>query len=358
MEISTTVWTPDITEYWRQQQETHFKYADLTDVARDIFSIIPHGVWLEASFSLGQDVIGWKQSQTTGETLRENVIVRQFPWAYNWILAGDDQALYMKNTENELEMKWEVEERKLHRMANVHNHLEMLQHCKHLHATPEESHTQQKQLTAIGYISDTEEIVKACCALFQPDEVGAFKLSERSPLAPALSAKDLPGGHTEVLNFQEVGRKDRHSVESDVDSTPESISDTEDWLNCHGDLVNPTDSEDNCKADVESHIKLDNDIEDLQGQEQQDVSATPNLPGLIRPTWKSQCKADKGLVMFNAMETRRHKGVKKKYDKMHQSVSPVSLCSLNQSFIQRYSMGEWWAVACQYLFINRCIEGT
>ena len=77
MEISSTFWSPDITDWWRQQEETHSKYADLSNVARDIFSIIPHGVRVVASFSLGQDGIGWRQSKTTGETLHEMVVVRQ-----------------------------------------------------------------------------------------------------------------------------------------------------------------------------------------------------------------------------------------------------------------------------------------
>jgi len=62
MEISSTFWIPDITDWWRQQDETYSKYTDLSDVARDIFSIIPYGVRVEASFSLGRYVIGWGQS--------------------------------------------------------------------------------------------------------------------------------------------------------------------------------------------------------------------------------------------------------------------------------------------------------
>jgi len=38
----------------------HCKYADLLNVARDIFSIIPHGVGVEASFSPGRDEISWR----------------------------------------------------------------------------------------------------------------------------------------------------------------------------------------------------------------------------------------------------------------------------------------------------------
>jgi hypothetical protein len=78
MEISSTFWLPDITDWWRQQEETHSKYGNLSNVACDIFSIIPHGVRVEASFSLGRDVIGWRQSKTSGETHRAKVVVRQF----------------------------------------------------------------------------------------------------------------------------------------------------------------------------------------------------------------------------------------------------------------------------------------
>jgi len=77
MEISSTFRLPDKTGWWCQQEETHTKYADLSNVARTVFSIIPHGVGVEASCSHGQYVIGWRQSKTTGETIRETVVVRQ-----------------------------------------------------------------------------------------------------------------------------------------------------------------------------------------------------------------------------------------------------------------------------------------
>jgi len=41
------------------------------------------------------------------------------------------------------------------------------------------------------------------------------------------------------------------------------------------------------------------------------VSAAPNVPGLVRPTRKSQRMAAKVFVMINAIETRRNKGGKK-----------------------------------------------
>jgi len=137
----------------------------------------------------------------------------------------------LTNPENDSEMKKEAEESKLHRMANVHDFLEMWQGSQNVGATQKESRTQNKQMTAVGYISDIEEIVKASWSLFQPDGAAAFKLSQRSPLQPALSAKDLAGGRTQILNFRQIRRINRHPVESDEDSAPESISDTEDWLN-------------------------------------------------------------------------------------------------------------------------------
>jgi len=117
MEISSTFWSPDISDWWCQQEETHSKYADLSDMVHDIFCIIPHGVGVEASFSIGRDLIGWRQSKTTGETLCEKVAVSQFAQADTGILSGTDPELDTMNTENDTEMKKEAEEKTLHRIA-------------------------------------------------------------------------------------------------------------------------------------------------------------------------------------------------------------------------------------------------
>ena len=100
----------------------HSKYTNLFNVACDIFSIIPHGVGMEASVSFGRDVIGWRQSKTSVETLRKEVLVRQFAPANNGILPGADPELDTTNTENHSEMKKEVEERKLHRLSKCSQH--------------------------------------------------------------------------------------------------------------------------------------------------------------------------------------------------------------------------------------------
>jgi hypothetical protein len=209
-------------------------------------------------------------------------------------------------------MKKEVEETTLHRMAKVQDCLDMWQHSQNLRAAEKESRAHNVQMTGKGYISDTEEIVKESWSLFQHDGAAAFKLSEISPLPPPLSAKDLPGGRTQILNVHRIRRINSHPLESHKDSAPESILDSEDWLNWNGDLHNPNDSENNCSAEVESDMDQDNVIEDPESPEQQDVSTPLNVPGLIRPIPKSIRHVEKVLVKVNAMETRRNMGVKKK----------------------------------------------
>jgi len=193
-------------------------------------------------------------------------------------LAGTDPELDTTNTENDSEMKKEVEERKLHRMAKLHDFLEMWQGSQNLRPTQKESRAQNKQMTAVGYISDTDEIVKASWSLFQHDGATAFTLSERSPLPQALYAKDLPGGRTQILNVRRIRRINCHPVESDDNSEPESISDTDDWLMWNGDLDIPNDSEEDFAADDGSDIEHNNGIEVPKCPEQQDVSAAPKVP--------------------------------------------------------------------------------
>jgi len=71
MEVGRACWIPDITPWWHQGEETHYKCTDHSNVARDISSILPHGIGVEASFSVLPDVIVCGQSKSTGETLHK-----------------------------------------------------------------------------------------------------------------------------------------------------------------------------------------------------------------------------------------------------------------------------------------------
>jgi len=90
---------------------------------------------------------------------------------------------------------------------------------------------------------------------------------------PALSAKDLPGGRNQVLNERRIKNIDLHPAASGEDGAPESISDTEYWLDWNWELDHPNDSEDNWERNNESEIVPDKGIDHLETPEQRDVSA-------------------------------------------------------------------------------------
>jgi len=218
----------------------------------------------------------------------KKLIERQFARGNTGILPGDNPLSDTTNTDHNLEMKKVAEGRKLHTMAKVHDFLEMWQGSQNIRATQGESCAQNMQMTGVGYISDPEEIVKAPWSLFKHDGAAVFKLLERSPLPPALSAKDLHGGPTQISNISRSQRINRHPVDSDEHSVPERISEPKNWLNWNGDSDNPDDSERDCAADNESDIEPNNGIEDRECPELPDVSGGSNVEGFVWPTPKSK----------------------------------------------------------------------
>jgi len=208
-------------------------------------------------------------------------------------------------------MKKEEEQRILHRMAKVHYFMEMWRGSENIHATRKGSRSHNKLMTAGGYISAMEEIINPSWPLFQLCCVAAFTLSVRSPLSPAMSATDLPGGRTQIFNVRQITRINVHPVKSDENSATECISDTENWLARNRNLEIPNDSKDNFTVDIESDIEHDNCMEHPECSEQWDVSAAPNVPGMILQTRKLKRQAGNVLVMVHAMETRRNKQIQK-----------------------------------------------
>jgi len=180
-------------------------------------------------------------------------------------------------------MKLEAEERKLHWLAKVHHFLEMWQGSQIPSATQKKSCIQSTQMPAVGYISDTEVILKASWSNFEHNCVVAFELLERSLLPPALSAKDFSGGWTQVWNVNQINTMDCHPVECNVVHPPESILHTEICLHWICNLDNRNDNADNWKVDDKSNVELDNAIEDVKCQEQWEESAIPIVPRLVQP---------------------------------------------------------------------------
>jgi len=83
------------------------------------------------------------------------------------------------HTEHDFDMKREAEESTLHRVAKVDNYLMIWQGSNNLCDTQMESCIQIRQMTAVGYISDTKEIVISSNSNFTHDDVAVMKLSER-----------------------------------------------------------------------------------------------------------------------------------------------------------------------------------
>jgi hypothetical protein len=162
----------------------------------------------------------------------------------------------------------------------------MWQGSQNLRAIQKKSCPQIKRRTGIGYISYNEEIIKQSSSNLQYEGVAAFELSERSPLPPPMSAKNLPGGRTHVWNIRRIRRIDHHQSQSDEDSVPDSIADTDNRVNWYGELHNPNESKDDCGADNEFDIEPCNGITASDSPEHQVVSAAPNICGWIWPLWR------------------------------------------------------------------------
>jgi hypothetical protein len=119
MEVSSSFWILDITDWCHQDEETHGMYNNLSNVVHEIFLIIPYGVGVQARFSLGQDDIGRRESTPTAETVLEKAHQSPFDRVQIGMLAASDLTFVTTNPENDSEMKPQVEERILHRMAKV-----------------------------------------------------------------------------------------------------------------------------------------------------------------------------------------------------------------------------------------------
>jgi len=63
-----------------------------------------------------------------------------------------------------------------------------------------ESHTRNEQMTAVGDIHVAEKLVEVSWSIITHDGAPALKWWEKSRVTPGMSAQDLSGRRTEVLN--------------------------------------------------------------------------------------------------------------------------------------------------------------
>jgi hypothetical protein len=128
----------------------------------------------------------------------------------------------MTKTETNSEMKNEVLEWTLYRIAKVNDFLEMWQGSQNQCATLKVSDSSNKQMPAVEYILDREEIVNASSSLFQCGCTASLKLLERLLLPTAFSAKGPPWRTTSAKNISTRAEWLRHSgrARSEPSETP------------------------------------------------------------------------------------------------------------------------------------------
>lgn len=219
-EMTAGFWKPDIAAYWLHQEKVCGEYALLSRMARDIFSVIPHGVGVESSFSLGRDLIGWRQSSTNGETLRRKVIVRQYARSNSGILPGiPDKGNNIDSTDNN---KQKEEDRKLMRLVGIRDHI-IFKRSRKDRRRAKESLTKKNCL--FGYISDRAEAEPRGWESFDDSGKHAFLLHRKSR-----TGKTNERVSTKVVKsyrLKRILRVDRTPGETDVDSDAADTDDSE-----------------------------------------------------------------------------------------------------------------------------------
>jgi hypothetical protein len=138
-------------------------------------------------------------------------------------------------------------------------------------------------MATIRYNSNMEQLVNASCSLLQHDGEASSQLLEYSPVPPALSAPDQPGGCTRRLKAGRFKEINCHGVKSYEDCLAEIDLDTGSWLEWNGDSDNPTDSKDDWVANNTSDMELYTGWEVSETQGTRNLCAAPLVPTLISP---------------------------------------------------------------------------
>jgi len=154
-EMTASFWYPDVAGWWLKQETTMGEYRDLAKMARDIFSVMPHGVGVEASFSLGRDIISWRQSRTKGSTLQQKVVVRQWARSNDGLLP--EEAIQSAGSDVNNEEKQKQEDQKLNQLASVRDFLVFKEQSENLRSMQKKLKGKDVTISGLGYISDVDE---------------------------------------------------------------------------------------------------------------------------------------------------------------------------------------------------------
>jgi hypothetical protein len=121
-------------------------------------------------------------------TCYEKVVTNRFARSNIRIVGGSELASHQTHSENYFNPWIAVEVTIQHTMAKVHDVLDVCQGSPNLRMTQKVVHAPKKPMPAVGYISDTQEIINASWSDFLHDGAAALKLKERSPVPQCLCA--------------------------------------------------------------------------------------------------------------------------------------------------------------------------
>lgn len=125
--LETRLACPDVADWWREQEKNETLFKPLAKMARDIFSVIPHGVGVEHSFSIARMVVSWQQHRMSAETLKQRMIVRQDSIRrdesdpYNAAKAENDRIMKQAELHDHAWTKYQSFERNTRRVRKEYN---------------------------------------------------------------------------------------------------------------------------------------------------------------------------------------------------------------------------------------------
>ena len=221
-EVTASFWYPDVAGWWMKQERRMGDYRDLARMARDIFSVMPHGVGVEASFSLGRDVISWRQSRTKAATLQQKVVVRQWARSNDGFLPDEvKKSLEGDNDEDERQKK---EDERLNQLASMRDFLMFKKESQNRRSMQKKLKGKDVAVSGLGYISDEDDGWDEKWSSFDHDGNTAFRKVIRDK---RLVGRNIESGSvTRVCYGNLVGKIKRVSWGHGVDRVSATDTDT------------------------------------------------------------------------------------------------------------------------------------
>jgi hypothetical protein len=210
-------WSASVAAWWKHQVTHVTEYAPLSQMARNIFAVMPHGVGVEASFSLGRDVIGWRQARTSGATLQQKVVVRQWARSNSGQLAD---ASIDRLTQNDAAAKAKAEQLKLRKLASLTDFLYWSKKSQQFRSAQKVLEKEGRK-RGKGYISDEEEFFPTTWDQFEDNGIGAFD-DYLSNKRPAMTKTRVDTKFLEPTFVKKVPRVDREVGMTDLGTDSEN----------------------------------------------------------------------------------------------------------------------------------------